>query len=274
MTQTIKSLTGFVQKISKTAPAGGEVLLYRGHSDRGSYKLIPSILREDVLRTNEHSILRELVASHPNEFTPDSTTFDRLVRVQHYSLPTRLLDVTLNPLVALFFASDYRADTSGEVIVFRVKKDSVKFFDSDTVSCIANLAHLKADEKAGIDFGLADIDEFNGQKPIDRLIQFIRAEKPHFRAKIIKDDLKKVVCVKPKKNNPRILAQSGVFLLFGLTDSLETNPVADISIDRIIINKNEKEKIRKELDRMAVNDSTLFPDIEKSAIYIRKNLTN
>ncbi|CAA7627425.1 hypothetical protein MTBSS4_820001 [Magnetospirillum sp. SS-4] len=74
MTQTIKSLKGFVQKISNVSPAADEVLLYRGHSNRSEYKLIPSVLRDDASNKNEYAILRELVSSHPHEFNSDSTT--------------------------------------------------------------------------------------------------------------------------------------------------------------------------------------------------------
>jgi hypothetical protein len=271
MSQTITSLEGFVRKIRNVKPAADEVHLYRGHSNRRLFKLIPSVLREEKFQAAEHTILRELVASHPGEFASDSSTLERLARVQHFSLPTRLLDVTWNPLVALYFAAKGEADRPGEVIVFRVKKNLVKFYDSDTASCIANLAHLSTLEKNAINFALAGA-KFNKQPPVDRLLQFIRVEKPHFRAGIVPADLKSVLVVKPKLNNPRILAQSGAFLLFGLSADLETAPPKGIVIERIQINGKKKTLILAELDRMAVNDSTMFPEIEKAAIYIKNKL--
>jgi len=271
MTQTITSLTGFTGKIRAVTPASDEVLLYRGHSRRRDYKLLPFILREQKFKDAEETILRELVASHPSEFSSDSSTLERLARVQHYSLPTRLLDVTWNPLVALYFAVNAHEGTTGEVIVFRIKKQHVKFFDSDAVSCVANLAHLKVAEKSAIDFALTGT-AFNSQPPIDRLLQFIKVEKPHFRSEINPADLKTVLCVKPKKNNPRLLAQSGAFLIFGMTDALDTTPVVEISIERIQINGQKKSIIVKELDRMGIHDATMFPEIEKAALYIRRAL--
>jgi hypothetical protein len=271
MAQTISSLEGFIRKIRAVTPAADEVLLYRGHSDRRRFQLLPSVLREPKFRDAEETILRELVASHPAEFSDDSSTLERLARVQHYSLPTRLLDATWNPLVALYFAAKDHEGTTGEVIVFRIKKHHVKFFDSDAVSCIANLAHLKVAEKAAIDFALVGAD-FNRQSPIDRLLQFIRVEKPHFRAEIDPAHLQTVLCVKPKKNNPRLLAQSGAFLVFGLTDSLDTKPVAGITIARIQINGKKKKGIVAELDRVGINESTMFPEIEKAAQYIARAL--
>ena len=92
MPRTITSLEGYTRKISEIQPAPDEVLLYRGHP-RKEFKLLPSVLRDPKFQEAEHAILRELVASHPAEFASDTTTLERLVRVQHYSLPTRLSDV-------------------------------------------------------------------------------------------------------------------------------------------------------------------------------------
>lgn len=271
MTQTIASLEGYVRKIRNVQPASDEVLIYRGHSNRRKYKLIPSLLREDKYRDAEHTILRELVATHPGEFESDRTTLEQLVRVQHYSLPTRLLDVTWNPLVGLYFAVKNGDGPPAEVIVFRVKTELIKFYDSDTASCIANLAHLNTDEKEAIDFSLSG-DEFNQQTPVDRLLQFIRVEKPHFRSGINAEHLRSALVVKPKLNNKRIISQSGAFLLCGLYVDLEGAPPDGIATERININGNKKSMIREELDRMAVNDSTMFPEIENAALYIKGKL--
>lgn len=271
MSQTITSLEGFIRKIAKVKPAADELLLYRGHSNRRLFKLVPSVLREEKYSDGEHTILRELVASHPAEFAEDRSTLEQLARVQHYSLPTRLLDVTWNPLVSLYFAAKDDSGHPGEVVVFRVKKNLVKFYDSDTASCISNLAHLSTAEKQSINFALSK-DDFNKQDPVDRLLQFVRVEKPYFRPTIVSEHLKSVLVVKPKQNNRRIVAQSGAFLLFGLAASLEPAPPVGIAIERIQINGNKKSSICNELDRMAINDSTMFPEIEKAAIYIKGKL--
>jgi hypothetical protein len=78
--------------------------------------------------------------------------------------------------------------------------------------------------------------------------------------------------VKPKLNNRRILAQSGAFFLLGQNVDLENSPPQGISIERIHINGNKKQIICEELDRMAINDSSMFPEIEKAAIYIKSKL--
>lgn len=270
MPRTITSLQGYVRKIPEFQPDDDEVLLYRGHSDR-RYKLLPSVLRNNQLAQSESTMLRELIASHPGEFSTDATTLEQLVRAQHYGLPTRLLDATWNPLVALYFACNEHDGVTGEVIVFRIKKALVKFYDSDTVSCIANLAHLKHTERQKIDFTVMG-DEFNKQPAVDRLLQFIRAEKPHFRPSIKPSDLKSVVCVKPKLSNRRILVQAGAFLLFGEHGALDEDSVDGINPERIKVNGNTKDNIIRQLDRMAINQSSMFPEIERAAEYIRDKI--
>ncbi len=67
-------------------------------------------------------------------------------------------------------------------------------------------------------------------------------------------------------------AKADAFLLVGVDVVLEPVPPPGIVIERIYINGNKKKFIRRELDRMAINDSSMFPEIEKAALYIRSKV--
>ncbi|MCT7610016.1 FRG domain-containing protein [Aliarcobacter butzleri] len=266
----ITTLRGFIDKVLTLDKKNNIEIFYRGHSDKDRYKLEPSLFRKDeegnyLYLENEDKLYRELIASNPSEFLSDKYTIDILMRMQHYSLPTRLLDITSNSLIALYFACKSNLDKKGEIIIFYVKKDFIKYFDSDTASCISNLVRLPKEEKDKILFEL-DRKAFNEQISIKRLIHFIKEEKSFFESKIEVNDLKKIICIKGKRSNDRITSQSGAFLLFGLDSIFQEIGTEDISISRIII--ENKEKILKELDQLNINESTVFPYIENSAKYV------
>lgn len=270
----VSKVQGFIGKVLTLDQIDGyEVLdgyevFYRGHSDKKKYKLEPSLFRKDedgnyLYKDSEHILYRELLVSNSADFQSDVYTLDSLVRMQHYSLPTRLLDITSNPLIALYFACKSSPDEDGEVIVFTMKRKDVKYFDSDVASCITNLARLPQSEKDEINF---DEQGFNDQPPIKRLLHFIREEKPFFEPAIIPDDLRKIICVKGKKSNDRITSQSGAFLLFGLDAIFDESGTPEIKVSRITV--SNKKSILKELDLLNINESTVFPYIENSAKYV------
>lgn len=252
---------------------GGREVFYRGHSNRKKYRLEPSIFRKDergnfIYNDVEDRMYRELLVSNSADFMGDIYTLDRLVRMQHYSLPTRLLDITSNPLIALYFACKSNLDEDGEVVVFSMDRNQIKYFDSDTASCIANLARIPQLSKDSIDYSSNEIRNFNRQKPIKQLLHFIKEEKPFFEGRLIPQHLKSVICVKGKHTNNRIAFQSGAFLLFGHEASLEETGNAEVSVNRIAV--TNKRIVLRQLDQLNINESTVFPYIENSAKYIAK----
>lgn len=284
---TVKSVADFIDIILSRPAAMETISTYRGHGSV-DFKLQPSIFRKPVTRENEHILLRELIAAHPEDFTGDTSALETLVRMQHYSLPTRLLDVSMNPLVALYFAcesvkkrvsimrggrpSTKRVETDGHVVILRVSKRCIRYFDSDTVSCLVNLARLSWNLKQKLDTDL-ELGVFNDSTSVKRLLHFIRQEKNGFLAEIEPSDLDSIFLVKPKQNNKRILAQAGAFFAFGLTDEIADDNDDGIKVDRIPVAGAAKTAILAQLDKLGVNEKTMFPEIERAARYITGSLS-
>lgn len=271
----VESVGGFIETVIGLNDGSKEVF-YRGHSNRAKYRLEPSLFRKDELGNLKHlhaedTMCRELLVSNAIDFKEDVYTLDKLVRMQHYSLPTRLLDITSNPLIALFFSCISNPTELGEVIVLEMDRSRVKYFDSDTASCIANLSRLPASSKSKIDYSISTAREFNKQKAVKRLLHFIMEEKPFFEARIGPRDLRSVICVKGKHTNSRISFQSGAFLLFGQDATLDEKGTAEIAVKRIAV--SNKPQVLRELDRLNINESTVFPYIENSAKYVARKFS-
>ncbi len=265
----IGSITTFLQQLEKIQKSSTQLRFFRGHS-KASYKLEPSIYRNTGWIENESTMFKELVLRCPNDFSSNMTTFQCLVKMQHYGLPTRLLDVTSNPLVALFFACEsHTVASDAEIIVFDFNPDEVKYFDSDTVSILSNLAKRPKDFSVPDD---VDINAFNAHASIKLLTHDIRQDLPHFLPNIEPLDLQKVICVKPKLDNSRIIRQEGGFLLFGCEKSkFSPANLSSKSISaRLVINKDLKKELREHLENLGINKATLFPEIDQVAGHIKE----
>lgn len=196
----------------------GYELYYRGFINC-AWEDVPSVFRNDRLK-RENLFVEQVVCNYPDDFS-NAHTIDILTQLQHYGCPTRMLDVTSNFLVALFFACggweqvvdrkvfEENEYTDGLIRIYRVEKDNTKSIDSETVTLIANISRLKYTGetfgelpwKCERDLGVWQTD--------DDLIK--RNAK----------DANSVILVKTQLNNPRVRAQFGSFFLFGGLSGIE-----------------------------------------------------
>jgi hypothetical protein len=270
----IKNIADFVKELQKIKIRSSE-LFFRGHSDV-EFKLEPSIYRNRKLINNEHYLFKEFILRTPTDFLNEKSALEKLVKMQHYGLPTRLLDLTTNALVALFFACG-KSKRDGKVIVFRVPNNDIKYYDSVSLSILSNLS--KRPSSFDIEeIKTMDIEEFNKQEEIGYLIHEIKEEKSYFQPIINPKDIERVVAVKVKQSNSRIIKQSGAFFIFGINGvksqpaiipnewilNLESNGV-DFRIDN-----DSKETILQELNVVGINEATLFPELENQAKHLKK----
>ena len=102
----------------------------------------PSIYREDYLIENEDKIIKDALTYCPDDFLPSDTLFEKLVKLQHYGCYTRLLDLTTNALVALYFSAwnEQHYDKDGELIILDIPDEQIKYGDSDTISILSAIS--------------------------------------------------------------------------------------------------------------------------------------
>lgn len=171
----------------------GETVVYRGISDQ-EYDLRPGLARyANPDPAIESVLINDFLTRRPDAFNGLSE-FDTLAKMQHYGLPTRLLDFTLNPLVALYFASESKGTKAGRVLCHstELQNDSSAF-----VNAICKAAIRKTiDENCTIDEYLCD-DSLTLKKYMTEAYV-----------------LEPTTVVRPKYWNQRIANQAGVFMVF------------------------------------------------------------
>lgn len=265
-------------------------VFYRGHG-KFSYELLPTLLREDsygngkIYLKGEHLLFRELLTIEPLSFSNDISGFDILTRMQHYGMPTRMLDISSNPLTALYFACEnLQHDEDGEVILISIKKSHICFYDSDKISCLTNLAKLTATQKDQLAQYIIKCQKSNPEKKLldesditekvyEQYLHYILNEKPYFKPRIEINDIKSVLCVKGRLNQERIIAQSGSFLIFGLeAEAIPESGNENFIVEKIRIKKEDKKTILDELDLLNINQRTIYPSMENTAKYIKNRL--
>ncbi len=251
----------------------GETCNYLDHdsSSLSGCKVEPTINRHKEYIENEHVIFNETIRAYPQEFVNDRTTFEKLTRMQHFEIPTRLLDVTPRLATALGMSAatgENRENHNGFIRIFRVKKLCIKYSTSDTVVALSNLARIKPDHVT-----INDLRYLAAECKNERTGFYWKEGSDVSKA--LQRDIKKVWCVRPVNNNVRIQAQRGEFFLFGCEEQKQplnadfaesdydnpesaTGGIAEIGI--LVVTPLLKHEIKEMAEVLDVTEDHLYPD--------------
>ena len=281
--EVCRQLTEYNHTATKDMGATQTRTLYlRGH-EVSNWELTPSVIRcpkkgEIDVRGKEGEMLTDLMSRRPEEFIQMNSALSQWVLAQHHRLKTRLLDITRNPLVALFFACDgerYQAE-DGALHVFAVPTQLVKPFSSDSITVVANFAKLPPAEQdvllgRYLDGGNAEEKFVTYSTALVRLYHHIGSEKPNFKERIDPRDFYRVFIAQPERSVERLRAQSGAFLVSAFHNRFEPKEIRRVNPGvplyehyKFTVPSGSKKSIIRELALLNLTRETLFPGLDEA----------
>lgn len=246
----VETLLQYTQLV-ESLMADEKPLWYRG-VDKASRKLVPSLFRhptiteaDDLVRLERDIIQRFRERSIPYQDTPVllEDEWSLLFLMQHFGVPTRLLDWTENPFIGLYFAvtsaqvdrATGQTAEAAAVWVFRPKPWNQQAL-ADT----------------GYDGGVLSV----GAKQLEPYEP--SSESEYMRVF--------PVAMYGLHNSARIVAQRGVFTIFGksteaMDQQYETNDYSADSIVKVEVPEAAVYPLREQLLSIGITDSVVYPDL-------------
>jgi hypothetical protein len=275
---------------------------YRGQSKRfcEGYPLIPSIGRYDHLKTKGTADFYDfecrILDTFANHVVGQVSHLPRneweyLALAQHHGLPTRFMDLTTNPLVALYFACrNAKARTDSAVYVLTkeivryseiIRNGENKYREIEPVPDLSTEKLEPEEPNPYEDFELVDSEQPDerdaGTSILAELgaltaqIKILSSEK--VKKGLMKDDVKSPfditenIIYDPAHVSPRIRAQDGVLLAC----HQPVKPIDENEYIEIIIkhDNNNHKNICHQLEQYGVFDKQLFPDLDGMAKWLK-----
>lgn len=280
----LREFTGLEEDKYRAGTGRGLCHLFRGHSE-ASYPLLTTLdrLEPSGKRRAEDYLLREFRRRMHQYLPPEGIPVSELVTLalmQHYGVPTRLLDVTRSPYVALYFA-------------VRAAKN-----DSDAAVWVFNTTNIRGVSLKRVFSQDPDLAEEIGNltNPCEQFTRRDRFEKwlmPDPPPPGLQDDSQLrhhaiVIDIEPFRMNARQSAQQGLFLISGsptmtfeqtLVDLLQeiqsgiTEPsVYEPSVCKIVIPGALRRPLMRHLEKMNITAASLFEGIEGLAASLREKI--
>lgn len=278
----IKNLTQFTEHIEAALVATKAlyssdptvVNWYRGTGMSEQWKLSPSLYRHPTIKDVDEllKLERKLLASFRRKailYQPTNLSlthsgmganadYEFLFFMQHYNVPTRLLDWTENPFIALYFAL-----TSAPYNITKKGYD-----EGASVWILDPVAwNRKALEK--VSYGDSGALGFNGE------YSSAYAPRTNDTPQELTNMYENPVAMEGIANNTRMFAQKGVFTIFGrdmtpMEQHYEDKAYPNESLIKLTVGKDDIDTMVELVSSIGYTDSVAYPDLHGLAMEIKR----
>lgn len=264
----VKSVAEFINEVSKCYNNfldNKKHLFFRGQL-KESWGLVPKVMRKDLNFNEKTTILdfHHYSASHSIDYKLDEDIVSLLEDMQHYEIATRLLDWTVAPLHALFFALSACEEEAKEG---KEKIEDAVVYVLDPWSYnvdVLKSAHQSYKNHPKIQdayvYGRALLSTYKVNNHLD----FIRKEVERKFSISLKDiDFEEPFAFVSNYTNRRVHSQKGVFTIHGTSSKeLKHSKIFQQNSCKIIIDKDYKKEIYEELHQLLyINEYSIYPDL-------------
>lgn len=247
---------------------------YRGIGRSKAHSLKPSLYRHPAIGTVEGLIVLErqmledfarqnVLHGNTMQVHGEPDDFRALFFMQHYGVPTRLLDWTGNPFIALYFAL-----TTAE------RKANSDEYSEDAAVWVL-------DPVSWNDHALADVS-YGKEGPVSLDSEEAKAYGPRklFKGKLetsaIKTLYERPVAILGVANNARMFAQRGVFTMFGkmlhpMEQQYDADKFPEDCLVKLVVPKAKIAELTGRLLQIGYTDSVSYPDLHGLAMEIKRS---
>jgi FRG domain-containing protein len=254
----LKSLSDYIQIVQDLQARVKHPLWFRGMTD-STYKLVPTLYRHPRIKISAelNKLENELLTRFRQRSIPYRTRdlsddWEALFFMQHYAVPTRLLDWTENPLTALHFALMHAS----------ARKIGANATLTESVIWVI-------DPVAWNRTALSDVS-YNGG-PLSTTDEDIKSYAPRIATMKVHP-----VALYGAHNSPRIVAQQGVFTIFGtgqspMEDLVTAGTFPRTVLTKIVVSPSRVRRLRKSLLSQGITEVAVFPDLEGLAAETKRH---
>lgn len=252
-----------ISRLNELAEEG--YYIFRGYGIQS--ELLPGIMREKKFINKEKALLTDF-EKYGSSYFHATTPIDFMSYGQHFGIPTRLLDFTHNPFIALSFAL-FRAKTTNNIEINDRSYYYIRYASLKENICLPNIAYRATWSAVGqpID-SLADKawecitnvkDTYEGDGKIEHIYKYVNdADRDEDQKKF---NNRPILFVDPNQANQRIIMQQGLFMFPYTLDEMEHMQILEEHSDYIMIHKAHREKLQSYLDTLGYNTFRLMPDL-------------